>query len=132
MRTGGCQCGQVRYRCPDKPLELFVCHCRECRKQSASAFGISYIVAREQFELTDGSPRFWIRAADSGNQVRCAFCSDCGSRLWHESSPDQVSVKAGSLHDPVDISTAVHIWVSRKLDGITIPDGVRQFPEEPD
>ena len=35
-RTGGCQCGGVRYEV------VFVCHCRECRRQSSSAFGIQY------------------------------------------------------------------------------------------
>ncbi|HEX9585440.1 MAG TPA: GFA family protein, partial [Gammaproteobacteria bacterium] len=59
MRAGGCQCGDIRYECADEPIDLFICHCRECRKQSASAFGISFDVARADFRLTAGEPRFW-------------------------------------------------------------------------
>jgi hypothetical protein len=30
------------------------------------------------------------------------------------------------------LQDAVHIWVSRKLPGVIIPGGARQFAEEPD
>jgi len=39
-------------------------------------------------------------------------------------------VKAGSLDEPVDISNAVHIWTSRKLPSVVIPEDARQFAEE--
>lgn len=134
MRTGGCQCGSVRYECGNEPIELYICHCTECRKQSASAFGISYEVARADFRLTQGTPRFWTRNADSGRQVKCAFCPACGSRIWHQSSDtsDTITVKGGSLDQPVDISEAVHIWTSRKLPSVTIPDGATRFEQEPE
>jgi hypothetical protein len=134
VRTGGCQCGAVRYESGGAPLALYVCHCRECRRQSASAFGMSLEVPRAGLRLTCGEPRFWTRDADSGRRVRCAFCPACGSRLWHESDgpSETLTIKAGSLDDPVDMADAIHIWISRKLPGIVIPAGVRQFPEEPD
>jgi len=133
MREGGCQCGSLRYECAEQPLKVYVCHCKECRKQSASAFGITYFVPRTSFRLTRGTPRFWTRDTDSGRKLECAFCPACGSRLWHASSgtPDVINVKAGSLDELVDISSATHIWTSRKVSGVVIPDGARQFPEEP-
>jgi hypothetical protein len=132
--TGGCQCGEVRYECTGERTALYVCHCGECRKQSASAFGISVIVGRPDLRLTRGEPRSWTRGADSGRQLKCFFCGNCGSRLWHENDPSEewVSVKGGSLDDPVDISNAVHIWTSRKQAGVSIPPQARQFPQEPD
>jgi hypothetical protein len=134
MRTGGCQCGEVRYESADGPFELYVCHCRECRKQSASAFGISFIVSVAGFRVTRGAAKFWTRPTDSGGRVKCAFCPNCGSRLWHEAEggSETVSIKGGSLDDPPDVSSAIHIWTSRKLPGVAIPDGARRFPEEPD
>ena len=137
MRTGGCQCGEVRYESEGGPSELYVCHCRECQKQSASAFGISFIAPRQGLRVTRGAVKFWSRPADSGGRVKCAFCPNCGSRLWHEDeggpeTPETVSIKGGSLDDPPDLSTAFHIWTSRKLPGVNIPDGARQFPEEPE
>ena len=133
MREGGCQCGALRYECAEVPLKIYVCHCRECRKQSASAFGITYFVPRAGFRLTRGTPRFWTRIADSGRTLVCAFCADCGSRVWHEApdTPLVVNVKAGSLDEGVDISEATHIWTSRKVAGFAIPAGAPQLSEGP-
>jgi hypothetical protein len=134
MRAGGCQCGELRYEIAGEPLALYVCHCRECQKQSASAFGMSLEVPRAGLRVVRGTPKLWTRAADSGRRLRCAFCPTCGSRLWHEpeGTSDTITIKAGSLDVPADMSSAIHIWVSRRLPGVVIPDGARQFPQEPD
>jgi len=131
--TGGCQCGAVRYEVSAEPLQVYVCHCHECRKQSASAFGISVIVPTPSFRVTQGHVKTWTRPTDSGGTLDCMFCVECGSRVWH-SSPGQntVSVKGGSLDEPVDLTGAFHIWTTRKLPGAVIPEGARQFDEEPD
>jgi len=134
MRTGGCQCGGVRYECVEQPVELYICHCTQCRKQSASAFGISFIVPRGSFHLTNGTPRLWTRDTLNGAKLEGAFCPTCGSRLWHQSSDsaETLSVKGGSLDEAVDISNAVHIWTSSKLPGVVIPEAAREFLQEPD
>jgi hypothetical protein len=132
--TGGCQCGAARYEVSGAPVEIYVCHCRECQKQSASAFGISVIVRREDFRLVRGELKSWSRPADSGRRVRCLFCADCGSRLWHADeagAEPTISVKGGSFDQPVDLGNAFHIWTKRKLAGVVIPQGAKQFPEEP-
>ncbi len=132
-RTGGCQCGAIRYESSGEPQALYVCHCAECRKQSASAFGMSLVVSRSGLRVTRGTPDFWTRRADSGRHVRCAFCSDCGSRLWHEREgiSETVTIKAGSLDESVDMTRAIHIWTSRKLPGVIISDDALQYPQEP-
>ncbi len=134
MRTGGCQCGALRYESAGEPIALYACHCLECRKQSAAAFGMSLEVPRAGLRLTQGTPKFWSRPTDSGRRIRCAFCPNCGSRLWHEREgpAETLTIKAGSLDEPVDFSTAIHIWTSRKLPGMVIPAGVPQFTQEPD
>jgi hypothetical protein len=131
--TGRCQCGAARYEITGNPLAVYVCHCRECQKQSASAFGISLLVPAEDFHIKQGNLKTWSRQTDSGRILDCTFCQDCGSRLWHSTiGAGTVTVKGGSLDVPVDLSSATHIWTSRKLPGIVIPDGVVQFAEEPD
>ncbi|MGI9465265.1 MAG: GFA family protein, partial [Aestuariivirgaceae bacterium] len=116
------------------PLEIYVCHCTECRKQSASAFGISVIVNSADVRLNKGELKRWSRPTDSGGQVDCYFCPQCGSRVWHgDRDKDQtLSVKGGSLDQPVDLGTAVHIWTSRTQSGVVIPDHADKFPHEPD
>ncbi len=101
--AGGCQCGAVRYAIAGAPLALYVCHCRECQKQSASAFGISLIVRRADFHLDQGTVGRWSRETDSGRRLTCVFCPTCGSRLWHEPATRQsrsASRAARSTHRP--------------------------------
>ena len=132
MISGQCQCGAVRYEHKGTPIATYVCHCRECQKQSASAFGISVEMPKEGFRVTQGAARFWTRGTDSGSRLRCAFCPDCGSRLWHESlGGEWMTLKGGALDQPPDLSRAIHIWTKRKLQGVIIPEGAQQFPEEP-
>lgn len=134
MMAGGCQCGACRYEISAEPIEVDVCHCAECRKQSASAFGITVIVPADAFRMAQGAPASWTRRTDSGHALECRFCPTCGSRIVHLSSgyPGQAFVKGGSLDEPPDLSRATHIWASRKLRGVAIPDGAAQFARGPD
>lgn len=132
MQTGKCQCEEICYQIDGKPMGLYICHCRECQKQSASAFGITLEVSRTSFHLTQGTPNYWSRMTDSGKKLKCAFCPTCGSRLWHELGPESetISIKGGALDEPIDVSNATHVWVTRKLPGIIIPHDAKQFPED--
>ena len=76
--TGGCQCGSVRYVVTAEPIRLLACHCRECQRQSGSAFGMSMPVKEGQPD----SEQFR-RIADSDNEVTGVFCPACGVRVYH-------------------------------------------------
>ncbi len=43
-----------------------------------------------------------------------------------------ISIKGGSVDQPLDLSEAVHIWTTRKLPGVLIPEHASRFDEEPD
>ena len=135
MRTGRCQCGELRYESAGEPIALYVCHCRECRKQSAAAFGMSLEVPRAGLRLTQGTPKFWTRPTDSGRRVKLRLLPElrlARSGMSATSPAETLTIKAGSLDEPVDFSTAIHIWTSRKLPGMEIPADAQQFPGEPD
>ena len=38
--TGGCLCGQVRYSGTADPMFTGVCHCKDCQKETGTAFNI--------------------------------------------------------------------------------------------
>ncbi len=130
---GGCQCGAIRYEVRGGPIDLYVCHCRECQKQSSSAFGVSVGVRSADLVVLAGTPRVWTRPAAVQGTLDCAFCPTCGTRVWHGdlARDATVSVKGGSLDAPPDLSRAKHIWTSRRLPGVVIPDGVETHAQEP-
>jgi hypothetical protein len=127
--TGGCQCGAVRYAIDAQPLTIVACHCTECQKQSASAFGMTMPVPRESLKITTGKPVHWSRVAESGNTVGAVLCGDCGARLYHEPvNPALLNVKVGTLDDPSWAAPVAHIWTEaaqpwmrERLDGLIYP-----------
>jgi hypothetical protein len=110
---GGCQCGAIRYRLEGQPLELTVCHCTECQRQSGSAFGMSLAIPAGAFELLAGELRFFEVVCDSGRIKSCAFCPSCGTRIYHRTDAG-ISVKAGTLDDTSSLRPAAHYWTRRK------------------
>ena len=92
---------------------------------------VSLDVPRRGFCVTQGTPKYWSRETDSGRKLHCAFCATCGTRLWHEEPESAlISIKGGSLNEPLDVSQAIYVWVSRKLPGIVIPKDAPQFQQE--
>ena len=134
-----CQCGAVTFQTPTpKPLELYHCHCLECRAQSASAYGTSAIYpAAPLFPLADGlraKLKVWSRDADSGNVVDCYFCPECGVRLMHRIrnkagvERDTVSIKGGVIRG-LEWTGAKHIFCTRAV--VDIPEEAEKWDGEP-
>ena len=100
--SGGCACGAVRYECTGEPLFALNCHCRDCQRETGSAFAAVLGMPRAAFRLTRGSPMHFDLKADSGYVTRRVFCGKCGSPLFGEpgSRVDMVTIRAGSLDDP--------------------------------
>jgi len=112
---------------------LFHCHCIDCRKQSASAFGTSAIFPF--FSVANHpSVASFVKEADSGRKKYCYFCKECGSRIIHATiveggNPQSISVKAGLL-DGLDWTGGMHIFCRSAV--VPIPEGVRRWEAEPD
>ena len=86
VKEGGCQCGALRYRVNGEPIALAVCHCRECQRQSGSAFGMSLVVPKDSFQLLSGEPKTFTRTADSGRSVVCGHRAPPLDH--HQNNPD--------------------------------------------
>lgn len=125
MRTGGCQCGAVRYRITGTPLASGICHCRTCQK-IASAPSLPFItLGREQFVHTHGTPA----EVQSSARVTRGFCGRCGSPLTYRSDddPDKIDVMTCSLDDASAWPPTFHVWVSEKPAWDPIRDGLPAF-----
>ncbi len=135
--TGGCQCGTVRYELTGEPQMLYVCHCLDCQKQSSSAFGMSLRVDPEdiKFESGEDSLKIWITRGEDGGIKKCAFCRNCGTRIFHgsENQEETVSIKAGSLDDTRWLKPIAHIWLRSSQPWLSINhDQTHCFEKEPD
>jgi hypothetical protein len=77
--TGGCQCGSVRYVLTTEPIPLAACHCKECQRQSGSAFGMSMPVKKDSLTVT-------------GLTKQVSVSPTVATRLWVCSVPSAASV----------------------------------------
>lgn len=109
--TGQCQCGACRYRVVGEPLLVFVCHCKECQRQSASAFGMGLWCRVEERDVS-GALVTWTRQTPGGRSMDCQFCPQCGSRLFHQLRDQStiLSIKPGTLDDTRWLRPGAHIW----------------------
>ncbi|WP_425258472.1 GFA family protein [Rubrivivax sp. RP6-9] len=109
-RTGGCLCGQVRYRITAEPAVSRVCWCRDCQRISSNGT-VNALVPSAAIEIT-GTVSQYVKTSDSGNQVTRRFCGQCGSQLFADSTgrPGSTVVRVGTLDDASSVRPSANIW----------------------
>ena len=132
--TGGCRCGQLRYRFEqDGPLLNYCCHCLDCQKSTASAFADQLIVSTDALALTGRRVTFSTERPSGGTTVN-QHCPDCFSRVCNANTvyPAMTIVRAGTLDDPSGLAPFAHMWTSRKRGWLAIDPAVPTFAENAD
>ena len=127
-RTGGCNCGQVRFRAEGEPLRVGLCHCETCRKFTGSAFS-HYGVWRKDAVTITGELSCW--------QVRAGgdrFCATCGSSLFTWTDREgEIEVKLGTLDAPPNgLTPAYELWTVRREPWLQRLDATGQHERDRD
>ncbi|MDO9568321.1 MAG: GFA family protein [Hydrogenophaga sp.] len=130
---GQCQCGGVKYRVKGTAATVFVCHCTECQRQSASAFGMALWLRQAEVDLVCGALNEWTRLMPSGRSMVCSFCPTCGTRLFHRvlGQSALLSIKPGTLNNARALVPVGHIWTSSKQAWVCISDTQLQYVGNP-
>ncbi len=96
-RTGGCQCGAVRFRAATLKDNPHVCHCRMCQKATGNFFAALVGVPKEDLTWTRGQPAEF-RSSESGAR---GFCRDCGTPLYYSGTGNaHLSLSIAAFDDP--------------------------------
>jgi hypothetical protein len=121
----------VRYVLTNEPMRLVACHCKECQRQSGSAFGMSMLVKKDSLTVT-GLTKQFTRIADSGNENTGVFCPDCGVRIYHAPKfvQDVLSLKPGTLDDTSWLRPEHFIWMKSAQGWVPVPNGVKTLEEQ--
>lgn len=110
VRTGGCQCGAVRFRVEGELGRASICHCRMCQKAFGSFYGAYVSMKAEQVTWTRGQRKLFA----SSDIVSRGFCADCGTQLTFEGA-GFFDLTIGSFDDPTDIAPTLQIGLDAKL-----------------
>ena len=119
--TGRCLCGQVRYSATAEPAIVAVCHCKNCQKQTGTAFSVLVGVPKSAISI-EGSLKTFHDTGDSGQPVDRNFYPECGSPIFTDAAvmPGVAFIKAGTL---VYCDSMEH-WAP-------IPEGSQRFAKMP-
>jgi hypothetical protein len=126
---GGCACGAVRYRLESAPMFVHCCHCRDCQRQTGSAFALNALIETDRVAVLAGEPQAVAVPTDSGRPHRIFRCAACQTALWSEYGgvAKLRFVRVGTLDDPAAIAPDVHIYTRSKVPWVALPAGIPAF-----
>ena len=79
---GGCACGAVRYRLASAPMFVHCCHCRDCQRQTGSAFVLNALIEADRVTLVSGNPAPVAVPTPSGKPQDIYRCPSCRVAVW--------------------------------------------------
>ena len=128
--TGGCLCGNVRYRIDAEPLWLCHCHCSMCRKQTGSLIATYVGFPAGAVSWLGAEPTRYRSSKD----VQRSFCPACGSTIgFHRAH--ETSLVVGSFDAPEALSVADvrtgHVWFKERIPWFDTADDWPRHPEFP-
>ena len=116
---GGCACGAVRYALTAAPLFVHCCHCKDCQRQTGSAFVLNALIETDRIEMLSGEPVPVSMPTDSGRPHDIYRCPKCLTAVWSDYGRRPVLrfVRVGTLDDPKALPPDVHIFTRSKQPG---------------
>lgn len=114
-RSGGCQCGAVRFHSTQLWENPHLCYCRMCQKATGNLFAALVSVRHEHLTWTRGEPaRF-----RSSENVDRGYCSQCGTSLFYQTiGGERVSMSIGAFDEPHTIPLLYEMGMEGKHPGL--------------
>ena len=109
VRTGGCQCGAVRFRIRGELGRPSICHCRMCQKQFGGFFG-PLVTAKGEVEWTREEPSYF----QSSVNIARGFCKRCGTPLTYR-HPGGIEIAIGAFDERDDLAPQIQVNYSARL-----------------
>jgi hypothetical protein len=130
---GGCLCGAVRYRSDAEPLRTAICHCKNCQRQTGTAFSVIVAVARESLVMEGSQPDVYTDVGSSGLPVLRMFCARCGSPILSRvaATPTMDWIKAGTLDDTSWLQPQANIWWDSAQPWVQMSDEIPRLARNP-
>jgi adenylate cyclase len=117
--TGGCLCGDIRYKVEGAALDTNFCHCRMCQKFSGAPVTVGSTYPTDALQFTKGEPKYY----GSSPFAERGFCANCGSSLTYRPALPPVTpawanwilIYTGSLDNPAPNAPTWHLGVESQM-----------------
>ena len=115
---GGCHCGYITFEADVDPELVRICHCTDCQQLTGSAFRVNVNVPKSKFKLLSGTPKTYIKTAESGNKRAHGFCPECGTPIYSTSpgpDPDSYGLRVGTIKQRAQLQPKKMGWFRSAL-----------------
>jgi hypothetical protein len=129
---GQCHCGAIRFEAQVDPSKVTICHCRDCQVLTGTAYRTTVPAAIDDFVLRAGTPKRYVKVADSGNRRVQAFCGDCGTPIYACAfdAPATYGLRIGALAERAALPPQRRIWCRSALPWSQSLEGLPQRAAE--
>jgi hypothetical protein len=105
------------------------CHCRDCQRQTGTAFVLNALIEADRVEVLQGETRACPMPTDSGRPHVVHRCAGCGTAMWSSYGGVEALrfVRVGTLDAPEAVPPDVHIYTRSRLPWVTLPAEARRF-----
>ncbi|KKB12906.1 hypothetical protein VE25_04950 [Devosia geojensis] len=126
--TGGCMCGAIRYRAFGPPVRIEICHCRTCRRNTGSAFGV-FVLFEGDKAVIEGEEN--LTSYRSSPPATRHGCRQCGTPLLNRFE-GYVDFHLGTLDEAERLRPDTEIWTARRLPWLPLVGEVQCYLYGPD
>ena len=128
--NGACHCGAIAFTAEIDPSRVVVCNCTDCQVMSGAPFRAIIPVPTEHFSLLQGTPKSYVKVAQSGNRRAQVFCADCGTALWGTSAenPTALGIRLGCVEQRAQLKPGRQVWQHSEQPWV---DELRDVPGSP-
>lgn len=125
--TGGCLCGNVRYRLTGSPNNVTYCHCETCRRAAGAPVVVWAEYPVSQVELDQSAMRFYESSAIGER----GFCPRCGTTLTFQyiQGRENIDISAATLDDPDQLPPEDHLWTKSRISWFEVDDTLPRYKE---
>jgi hypothetical protein len=125
---GRCACGAVRFTLQSAPMFVHCCHCRDCQRQTGSAFVLNALIEADRIAIHAGAPVPTAVPTDSGRPHDIYRCPECRTAVWSDYGRRPIRfVRIGTLEEPSALKPDVHIYTRSKAPWLALPGDVPAF-----
>jgi hypothetical protein len=114
---GSCHCGEITFEAEIDPDAVRICHCTDCQTLTGSAYRVNVQTPVGGFHLRSGTPKTYIKTAESGNRRAHAFCPSCGTPIYSTDlqEPRAYGIRVGTLKQRGELRPTRQIWYRSAL-----------------
>ena len=114
---GRCHCGQIRFEAQIDAGKVSVCHCSDCQTLTGTAYRVSAPASAADLVFRSGTPKIYVKTAESGNRRAQACCANCGTPLYAADAedPQVYFLRVGTLNQRAALTPTRQIWCRSAL-----------------